>query len=259
MPPRILLPGKLTTGANGVRGDSYSNGLKYAEAVARAGGVVTAVAPLSEHLARVASLVAVAHGVLIQGGGDIDPARYGAARRSDRVYGIVDAHDDFEIAVVREAVRQDKPLLAICRGIQVLNVALGGTLHQDLGDVLADRESHWNTYHPITLDDGSRVAAAMGTQHPAHSHSYHHQALDEIAPGLQVTGRAPDGVVEAVEHAACYWVVGVQWHPEDDAADTADQQRLFDAFVAVCREAASTLSDAIRAGVDERNQRPQKL
>jgi putative glutamine amidotransferase len=240
MPPRILLPGKLTTGANGVRGDSYSNGLKYAEAVARAGGVVTTVAPLGEHLTRVASLVAAADGVLIQGGGDVDPMRYGAARRSVTVCGTVEAHDDFEIAVVREAVRQDKPLLAICRGIQVLNVALGGTLHQDLGGVLADRESHWNTYHPITLDDGSRVAAAMGTQHPAHSHSYHHQALDEIAPGLQVTGRAPDGVVEAVEHDACGWIVGVQWHPEDDAAETPDQQRLFDAFVAACREAAST-------------------
>jgi putative glutamine amidotransferase len=237
---RILLPGKLTTGATGVRGDSYSNGLKYAEAVARAGGVVTTVAPLGEHLARVASLVAAADGVLIQGGGDVDPARYGAAKRSDTVYGIVEAHDDFEIAVVREAVRQDKPLLAICRGIQVLNVALGGTLHQDLGDVLADRESHWNTYHPVALDEGSRVAAAMDTQHPARSHSYHHQALDKVADGLRVTGRAPDGMIEAVEHRACGWIVGVQWHPEDDAADTADQQRLFDAFVAVCREAAST-------------------
>jgi len=77
---RILLPGKLTTGATGVRGDSYSNGLKYAEAVARAGGVVTTVAPLAEHLAHFASLVASVDGVLVQGGGDIDPARYGAAK-----------------------------------------------------------------------------------------------------------------------------------------------------------------------------------
>ena len=93
MSPRILLPGKLTTGATGVRGDSYSNGLKYAEAVARAGGVVTTVAPLAEHLAHVASLVASVDGVLVQGGGDIDPARYGAAKRSDTVYGIVEAHE----------------------------------------------------------------------------------------------------------------------------------------------------------------------
>lgn len=239
MSPRILLPGKLTTGATGVRGDSYSNGLKYAEAVARAGGVVTTIAPLAEHLAHVASLVASVDGVLVQGGGDIDPARYGATKRSDTVYGIVEAHDEFEIAVVREAVRQDKPLLGICRGTQVLNVALGGTLHQDLGDVLPDRESHWNTYHPILLDSGSRTAKAMETTSPNRSHSFHHQALDKIAPGLRVTGRAPDGVVEAVEHEACAWVVGVQWHPEDDAAETPDQQRLFDAFVAACRQAAS--------------------
>ena len=235
MSPRVLLPGKLTTGATGLRGDSYSNGIKYAEAIARAGGVVTSVAPLAEHLAHVASLVTSVDGVLIQGGGDVDPARYGAAKRSDAVYGIVGAHDSFEMAVVLEAVRQDKPILGICRGMQVLNVALGGTLHQDLGDLLADRESHWNTYHPIMLDDGSHVAIAMGTNSPNRSHSLHHQALDKVAPGLRISGRAPDGVVEAVEHDACGWVVGVQWHPEDDAAEKPDQQRLLDAFVGACK------------------------
>jgi len=229
--PRILLPGKLTTNATGVRGDSYSNGLKYAEAIARAGGVVATVAPLVEHIDQVADLVASVDGVLIQGGGDIDPARYGEARRSGTVYGIVAAHDDFEFAVVREAIRQDKPLLAICRGIQVLNVALGGTLHQDLGDVLSDRESHWNTYHPISLTRGSRVARAMQTERPQQSHSYHHQALKDVAPSLVVTGRAPDGVVEAVEHQSCRWIVGVQWHPEDDADIVNCQQQLFVSFV----------------------------
>ncbi|MFM8644719.1 MAG: gamma-glutamyl-gamma-aminobutyrate hydrolase family protein, partial [Actinomycetota bacterium] len=129
MAPRILLPGKLTTNATGVRGDSYSNGLKYAEAVARAGGIVMTVAPLAEHVDKAADLVAAVDGVLLQGGGDIDPTRYGESRRSNTVYGIVEAHDDFEFAVVREAIRQDKPLLAICRGVQVLNVALGGTLY----------------------------------------------------------------------------------------------------------------------------------
>ncbi|MFM8416117.1 MAG: gamma-glutamyl-gamma-aminobutyrate hydrolase family protein, partial [Actinomycetota bacterium] len=116
MAPRILLPGKLTTNATGVRGDSYSNGLKYAEAVARAGGIVVTVAPLAEHIDKAADLVSAVEGVLLQGGGDIDPTRYGESRRSNTVYGIVEAHDDFEFAVVREAIRQDKPLLAICRG-----------------------------------------------------------------------------------------------------------------------------------------------
>jgi putative glutamine amidotransferase len=229
-----LLPGKLTTNAVGVRGESYSNGLKYSEAVARAGGVVTSIAPLPQHLQSVGALVESSSGVLIQGGGDIDPARYGESKRSDTVYGIVEAHDDFELAVIREAVRQDKPILAICRGIQLLNVALGGTLHQDLGDVLSDRESHWDTYHPISLVEGSRVAQAMNSLSPKQSHSYHHQAIKSLAPDLTVVGSAPDGVVEAVEHRSCKWVVGVQWHPEDDAQDNRDQQRLFDAFVSYC-------------------------
>jgi putative glutamine amidotransferase len=231
---RILLPGKLTSSAVGVRGESYSNGLKYSEAIARAGGVTTTVAPLPQHLESVAMLVESSDGVLIQGGGDIDPARYGEPRRSDTIYGIVEAHDAFELAVVKEAVRQDKPILAICRGIQLLNVALGGTLHQDLGDVLSDRESHWDTYHPISLAADSRVARAMGSTSPQRSHSFHHQAINELAPDLLVVGSAPDGVIEAVEHRTRKWVIGVQWHPEDDAADHPDQQRLFDAFISNC-------------------------
>jgi putative glutamine amidotransferase len=229
---RILLPGKLTTNAVGVRGESYSNGLKYSEAIARAGGITTSVAPLQFHVANVQSIVASSDGVLIQGGGDIDPSRYGDSRRSDTVYGIVEAHDDFELAVVKEAVRQDKPLLAICRGIQLLNVALGGTLHQDLGDVLSDREGHWDTYHPVSLTPGSRIERAVGSLSPERSHSFHHQALKQVSPELIVVGKAPDGVIEAVEHRSCKWVVGVQWHPEDDADSCRDQQRLFDAFVA---------------------------
>jgi putative glutamine amidotransferase len=233
--PRILLPGKLTSGATGVRGDSYSNGLLYAQAVARAGGVVTTVAPLGNHVEHVSDLVAASDGILIQGGGDIDPKRYGESQRSDMVYGIVPEHDEFEFAVVREAVRQNKPMLAICRGLQVLNVALGGSLHQDLGDVLEDRESHWNTYHPIALDAQSRVARAMLTESPTRSHSFHHQALKVVAAGLRVVGQAPDRVIEAVEHESCAWVVGVQWHPEDDAANEREQQGLFDGLVAACR------------------------
>ena len=231
MAPRILLPGKLTSGAAGVRGDSYSNGLRYAQAVARAGGVVLTVPPLAESLKHVAELVADCDGVLIQGGGDVDPQRYSESQRSDTVYGIVSAHDDLEIAIVLEAVRQDKPLLAICRGIQILNVALGGTLHQDLGDVLADRESHWDTYHPISLLPNSRLALAMGTISPQQSHSFHHQALKTVAPDLQIVGQAPDGVIEAVEHRSSGWIVGVQWHPEDDASETTDQQALFNQLI----------------------------
>jgi putative glutamine amidotransferase len=205
--------------------------MRYAQAIARAGGVVITIPPLAESLKHVAELVADCDGVLIQGGGDVDPLRYGESQRSDSVYGIVAAHDDLEISIVLEAVRQDKPLLAICRGIQILNVALGGTLHQDLEDVLADRESHWDTYHQISLEPNSRIAVAMGTTSPQRSHSFHHQALKTVAPDLQVVGQAPDGVIEAVEHRNSRWIVGVQWHPEDDAEHSVSQQRLFDALV----------------------------
>lgn len=192
------------------------------------------VPPLAESVEHVARLVASVDGVLIQGGGDVAPERYGDSRRSNTVYGVVDEHDDLEIALVREVVRQDKPLLAICRGLQVLNVALGGTLHQDLGDVLADRESHWNTYHEISITPGTRLANAMGTVSPERSHSYHHQAVKNVAAELDVVAKAPDGVIEAVEHRTCNWVLGVQWHPEDDAGAVPHQQSLFDALVAKC-------------------------
>ncbi|MFM8688434.1 MAG: gamma-glutamyl-gamma-aminobutyrate hydrolase family protein, partial [Acidimicrobiaceae bacterium] len=169
--------------------------------------------------------------VIIQGGGDIDPNRYGQQPRSTSIYGISTEHDDLEIAVIRAAIEQDKPVLAICRGLQILNVALGGTLHQHLADVLADGESHWDKYHEIKLESTSRVAKAMKTISPKQSHSFHHQAIDKLAPGLVVTGRAPDQTIEAVEHNSKKWIVGVQWHPEDDADTEPDQQNLFNGFV----------------------------
>ena len=176
-------------------------------------------------------LVARCDGVLIQGGGDIDPKLYGEKQHSDKIYGIVKQHDELEIAIVHAAIQQNKPVLAICRGMQILNVALGGTLYQDLGEVLADGEAHWNTYHEILLTANSRVALAMSTTSPNRSHSFHHQALNKIADDLVVTGRALDGTVEAVEHKSAKWIVGVQWHPEDDAATELEQQNLFVSFV----------------------------
>jgi len=229
--PIILLPGKLTTDAVGVRGSSFSTGRRYSEAIARAGGVVLQVPPLDLSITNAEEIVGRFDGVIIQGGGDIDPTLYGQQPLSEKIYGISSEHDRLEIAVLLAAVKLDKPVLAICRGIQILNVALGGTLHQDLGDVLDNGESHWNTYHEINLEPDSRVAKAMKTISPKRSHSYHHQALDKVAKDLVITGRAPDETVEAVEHVSAKWIVGVQWHPEDDADATADQQNLFDGLV----------------------------
>ena len=235
MTPLILLPGKLTTDAKGVRGDSFSTGRLYSQAIAHAGGVALQVPPVAQSVESAIELVSRFDGVIIQGGGDIDPSLYGQKQISSKIYGISAEHDALELAIVRAAVDQNKPVLAICRGMQILNVALGGTLHQDLGEVLEDGEAHWNTFHEIVLTADSRVARAMKTTSPKKSHSFHHQALDMVAKDLIVTGRATDNTVEAVEHASAKWIVGVQWHPEDDAKTEPDQQNLFDGFIDAIR------------------------
>ena len=235
MTPLILLPGKLTSDAKGVRGDSFSTGRLYSQAIAHAGGVALQVPPVAQSVESAIELVSRFDGVIIQGGGDIDPSLYGQKQISSKIYGISAEHDALELAIVRAAVDQNKPVLAICRGMQILNVALSGTLHQDLGEVLEDGEAHWNTYHEIVLTADSRVARAMKTTSPKKSHSFHHQALDMVAKDLIVTGRATDNTVEAVEHASAKWIVGVQWHPEDDAKTEPDQQNLFDGFIDAIR------------------------
>jgi putative glutamine amidotransferase len=139
------------------------------------------------------------------------------------------AHDAFELAVARAAVAAGRPLLAICRGLQVLNVALGGTLHQHITDS-ETTVPHRKHHHEVSIDATSRLAEATGATTVV-GHSYHHQALDRVGEGLRVTARAADGIVEGAE-LTDGWVVGVQWHPEDTAEDDPRQQALFDAFVA---------------------------
>jgi putative glutamine amidotransferase len=138
--------------------------------------------------------------------------------------------DDFEIGALRHAVSLDLPVLAVCRGHQVLNVAMGGTLVQHLDNF----EEHRGVLHSVNVVAGSRVAAAMGTTEPL-AMSYHHQAIDRPGTGLRVVATTADGTIEAVEHETATWVVGVQWHPEDTAAEDPANQGLFDALVARAR------------------------
>ncbi len=232
MRPVVLVPGRLSASADRVRGVAVGSGRLAHEAIVRAGGQTLVLPPMTGALDGLDRVLGAADAVMLLGGGDVDPAAYGQERRTGTISGVVPEHDEVEIAVARAAVARGLPVLAICRGCQVLNVALGGTLHQDLGELLGDGSAHWDSYHAIDLEPGSRLAGAMGATSFATGHSWHHQSLDRIGDGLVVTGRAPDGVVEAVEHAGRRWVVGVQWHPEDDAASTAEQQRVFGAFVA---------------------------
>lgn len=232
--PLIAIVGREIEQAKGVRGPAYGAGRLYLESIARAGGLPVIVPPLdpgaraSTPASHIAAMVSRCDGVVLHGGGDIDPRHYGQEPTTDTLYGLNERHDLFELAFVRSVLDSGTPLLAICRGLQILNVARGGTLVQDLGENAVD---HRQVLHPVRLTEGSRLARAMGATHPRHCHSFHHQSIDELGAGLVITGHSDDGVVEAVESDDGSWTVGVQWHPEDTAAEDPEQQRLFDALV----------------------------
>ena len=224
----VLIVGRLAAETKGVRGQPFAAGQRYFHAIQRAGGTPLMLPPMPELVAEVPSLIRRVDAVVLHGGGDVDPRHYGQEPSAEQLYGIVPEHDEVELAVVRAALEADVPTLAICRGMQVLNVVMGGTLNQHIGS-----EAHWMTYtHDVSLDAGSKVAEAIGTTHPAACHCVHHQALDTVAPGLTVTGRTPDGIVHAAEVSAARWIVATQWHPEDSAATDPEQQRLFDTLLA---------------------------
>ena len=223
----VLIVGRLSPESKGVRGAAFAAGQTYFRAVERAGGTPLLLPPIPSLLDRLPALIGRVDAVVLHGGGDVDPRHYGEELTADEVYGIVPEHDEVELAVVRAAVEADLPMLAICRGMQVLNVALGGTLVQHIGS-----ESHWFAHHPATLDAGSRIAKAMGSETAERCHSVHHQAIARLGDGLSLVAEADDGIPEAIEADVARWVVGVQWHPEDTAADDAQQQALFDALLA---------------------------
>ena len=220
----VAVPGRLSARAEGVRTPPVAAGRGYLEALRRAGGEGLVVLPGEVPDWR--GLLARVDGLLLLGGGDVDPDLYGATHRHPEVTGVVPEHDRADLAAVRAALDLGRPVLAVCRGLQVLNVALGGTLHQHL-------DGHRAVDHEVDLAAASRVAAAMGTKRPS-VRSVHHQAVDRLGEGLSVTAWHADGTVEACELEGPAWVVGVQWHPEDTAAGDPPNQGLFDAFVAAC-------------------------
>lgn len=192
--------------------------LDYAEAIAHAGGIPVVLPPVLEPARFLESL----DGILLTGGGDIAPHRYGAPTIHPATYGISDVRDEFEIALVHAALNADVPLLAICRGMQVLNVALGGTLIQHIPDEIDGALNHrqqelgipsGEPAHPVTIRPDSLLARIVGTTHLM-VNSYHHQAVAELASPLLPTATAPDGVVEAAEIPGATFVLAVQWHPE---------------------------------------------
>lgn len=162
-------------------------------------------------------------GLVLGGGRDVDPKYYGEERR-DGTDSPDTARDEMEMALLGEAIGRKLPVLAICRGLQLLNVHLGGTLHQHI-------DGHQKLIHEVEIAPGSLLARAAGVTRGAVM-SRHHQAVKDLAPGLRVTATAADGTVEAVEMEAHPRLLAVQWHPEDKFAENAHDRRLFEFFAA---------------------------
>lgn len=204
----------------------------YVRALHRAGGLESILFPerIDDEEAR--RRLAPFDGALLIGGADVDPAYYGEEPHPE-CYGLDPDADAFEMALARAAIETGKPLLAICRGIQVLNVALGGSLDQHItgreGLVGHGVPGVAPEMHSVRFEAGSRVGKAMGVEEASASSS-HHQALATLGEKLRPVGWSPDGLVEALEHDEG-WVVGVEWHPERTAAEDPAQQGLFDALV----------------------------
>lgn len=218
----------------------------YVDAVHRAGAMALLLAPDPTLVDDPDEVLDVVDGLMLAGGADIDPAAYGAAAHPMTV-GCVPARDAFEIALVRRALERDLPLLGICRGMQILNVACGGTLHQHLPELL-EHEGHCRVPgsfdgadHDVRLQAGSLAARAAGEELHA-TKSHHHQGVDRTGEGLVVTGRAEDDLPEALELPANAFALGVQWHPEAD-----ETSRLIEALVehAAARTASSARARAV--------------
>ncbi len=195
----------------------------YVEALQHAGALVVMIPPDERLAADPDEILERLDALMLAGGGDIDPSLYGAPRHP-LTSGVVVERDRAELALARRAIELDTPLLGICRGMQVINVALGGTLHQDLPELLGHNEHRRNlgsfvgSEHEVRLEPGSLAAAVAGEElHVACSH--HHQAIDRLGEGLQITGRCKlDGLPEAIEAPGRTYVLGVQWHPEADVS-----------------------------------------
>lgn len=224
--PLVLIVGREITRTQGLRTPGYGAGDRYQKALVRSGAIPLVVPPILDLVDELRGLVDRCDAVVLHGGGDIDPALYASAPETDRLYGVNGAHDAVEFAMVRAVLDARKPMLAICRGHQMLNVVCGGTLIQHL-----DLPEHSNEFHPVEVADDSRVARAMGTNRPGSCFSFHHQAVRELGSDLVVTGRSEDGIIEAIEWTGPEWIVGVQWHPEDSAEEDPHQQGLFDGLV----------------------------
>ncbi len=172
-------------------------------------------------------------GVLFLGGGDVDATIYGHTEPVNHEYGVSREADEYCIDIIKSTIDRDAPMLCICRGSQLLNVALGGDLIPDIEEYALHRGGAGDPMFKdenVTLQPGSKIREILGRDTVA-VRSGHHQAVLRVADGLVVSARADDGVVEGTELPNARWVVGVQWHPEDDDGSASDRRKLFQSFV----------------------------
>lgn len=234
--PLILIPVSIQDAEK--RRFGVSN--QYVRSIIDAGGLPVLV-PVSLDEPRLRRMYDVTSGVMLTGGADCDPAVYGESAHP-RTYGIDADRDRAELLLTHWAVADDRPLFGICRGVQMMNVATGGSLIQDI-------PSEWRTSlvhsasgernaqaHLVRAEPGSRVAAVLGVGEVG-VNSFHHQSVRRLGDGFVASALAGDGVIEAIEMPARRFAVGVQWHPEDLSAERPEMQALFDAFVQTCRVA----------------------
>jgi putative glutamine amidotransferase len=201
----------------------------YVQAVEQAGGRPVLIPPSDE---AVDETLAALDGLVFSGGSDLDPELYDQEPH-DETFGIVPQRDRAELALLEAALERDLPVLAVCRGSQVLNVARGGDLVQHLPDVVGD-EKHKHTPgtfadHDVTLEPGTRLADLLGAHAPVKSH--HHQGFGRVGEGLRVAAHAEDGTIEAVEDPSHRFAFGVLWHPE-----AGEDRKLFEGLVAAAAD-----------------------
>ena len=236
------------TAHHGYSGSDNETGIQaqqisYLKAVAGAAGAPVLV-PLDLDEGALQSIYDRLDGLVLPGGIDVSPDIYGEAPH-EKLGRVDDALDRAELALARWAVGDHRPLLAICRGIQVLNVALGGTLYQDIPSQWPDALEHdrfrsrgyppTDRAHDVSVESGSRLAAALGVT-SVMTNSRHHQAIKAPASELAVVARTSDGLIEGVEIPGANFVVGVQWHPENLVDEDPAMRRLFEAFVKATRD-----------------------
>ncbi|HZD10478.1 MAG TPA: gamma-glutamyl-gamma-aminobutyrate hydrolase family protein [Candidatus Binatia bacterium] len=224
----------------------------YTQAVLEAGGL-PALIPLGLSEADLEALLARLDGILLPGGGDVEPALYGADNDDPIVRGVDQLRDQCELLLIRHALETQKPLLAICRGLQVFNVALGGSLWADVYSQMPGAMRHDNyedgrrdfLAHDVSVRPGSLLHNILG-EDAIRVNSLHHQGIRRLAPQLSVSAVAPDNLIEAVEFAGHRFALAVQWHPENLLQAEPRMSLLFRHFVAAANGAGASGADGAR-------------